>query len=79
MDSKRRIRSGRLWFASDLALDLLAELQGPGNLLKYFRRPPRASYDDSAVTQDSSKRRLLDGDAFDSLQKKLDGAAIRKA
>jgi hypothetical protein len=79
VDSKRRNRSGRFWFAGDLALDLLAEFQGPGNLRKNFRRSAGASYDDGSVAQDSSQRRLFDGDAFNSLEKKLDGAAIRKA
>lgn len=74
--SESRNRSGGSWFAGDLALDLLAEFQGPGNLRKNFRRSAGASYDDGSVAQDSSQRRLFDGDAFDSLQKKLDGAAI---
>src|SRR6267143_7028016 len=73
---QRGNRSGRFWFAGDLALDLLSEFQGPGNLRKNFGRPARASHDDGSVAQDPSQRRLLDRDAFDSLQKKLDGAAI---
>jgi len=72
----RRNRSGGLWFPGDLALDLLSEFQGPGNLRKNFGRPTRAPHDDCSIAQEPSERRLLDGDAFDSWQKKLDRAAI---
>jgi hypothetical protein len=60
--------SGRFWFAGNLALDLLSEFQGPGNLRKNFGRPAGPSHDDGSVAQDSSHARLFDGDAFDSLQ-----------
>src|SRR5712664_4224056 len=74
--SQRRSRSGGFWFAGDLALDLFSEFQGASNLRKNFGRPARAPHNDGSVAQDSSERRLLDRDAFDSWQKKLDSAAI---
>jgi hypothetical protein len=55
---------------------LFPEFQGPGDLRKNFGRPARASHDDGSVAQDSSHTRLFDGDAFDSLKKKLNGTAI---
>src|SRR5882724_5121078 len=74
--SRRRNRSRRFWFAGDLALDLLSEFQGPGNLRKNFGRPAGAPHNNGSVAQDPSQRRFFDCDAFDSWQKKLDGAAI---
>src|SRR5229473_5836217 len=74
--SARRNCSGGFWFAGDLALDLLSEFQGLGNLRKNFGRPACAPHDDGSVAQDPSERRFFDRDAFDSWQKKLDGAAI---
>jgi hypothetical protein len=73
---ERGNHSGGFWFAGDLALDLLSEFQGPGNLRKNFGRPAGAPHDDSSVAQDPSERRFFDRDAFDSWQKKLDGSAI---
>src|SRR5713101_6218431 len=64
--SARRNRSGRFWFPGDLALDLLSEFQGPGNLRKNFWRPTRAPHDHGSVAQQPPQGRLLDGDAFDS-------------
>ena len=75
-NSQRHNRSGRFWFAGDLALDLFSEFQRPGNLRKNFGRPARASHNDGSVAQDPSERRFFDRDAFDSWQKYLDGAAI---
>jgi len=68
--------SGGFWFARDLALDLFSEFQRPCNLPKNFGCPARASHNDSSVAQDPSHARLFHRDAFDPLQKKLDGAAI---
>src|SRR6266513_4157376 len=69
-------RSGEFWFPGDLALDLLSEFHGPGNLRKNLGRPTSASHDDRSVTQEPSQRRLLDGDTFDSWQEKFDGPPI---
>jgi hypothetical protein len=74
--SARRNRSGGFWFASDLALDLLSEFQGTGNLRKNLWRPTRSPDDYRSVAKEPSQRGLLDGDAFDSRQKKFDSAAI---
>src|SRR5580693_6483512 len=76
--ARRRRRNGSrgFWFAGNLALDLLPEFQGPCNLRKNFGRAARAPDDDGAVAQEPAKSRLLNRDAFDSLQEKLDGAAI---
>src|SRR5260370_28253747 len=73
--SARRNRSGGFWLASDLALDLFSEFQGPGNLRKNFGRPPGAPHDHCSVTQEPSERGFLDRDAFDPCQEQLDGAA----
>src|SRR6267378_8372928 len=62
----RRNRSGGFWLPGDLALDLLSEFQGPGNLRKNFWRPTRTPHDHCSVAQEPSQRGLLDGDAFDS-------------
>jgi hypothetical protein len=75
----RRNCSGGLWLPGNLTLDLFAEFQGPGNLLKNFGSSAGAPHDDGSVAQQSSKRGFLDGDAFDSGQEQLDGAAIREA
>jgi hypothetical protein len=70
--------SGGFWLAGDLTLDLFAKFQGPGNLAKDFWRPTGTPHDDGSVAEQSSQRRLLDGDAFDSRQEEFDRAAIGK-
>lgn len=79
MPSDWRSRSRGFWLSSNLALDLLAEFEGPRDLRKDLGRPSGAPDDYGSVAKDPSQSRLLDRDAFDSLQEQLDGAAIGEA
>ena len=68
--------SGGFWFAGDLALDLLAEFEGAGNLGENFGRSAGAPDDNGSVAQEPPESGLFHGDAFDSWQEKFDGATI---